>query len=99
MRTLLQKIGSILACYLVVVNIGANEVGWGREMGFMYLLCLYRIFQIFVPDVGVKHLDSYLGELVRRLNNRKNPYLLGDTLLKLIQAENLPYQSPVESAY
>ncbi len=42
--------------------------------------------------LSTKHLDAYLGELEWRFNNRDNPYLFRDTLLKLIQSENLPYQ-------
>ncbi len=42
--------------------------------------------------ISVKHLDSYLDELEWRFNNRDNPYLFRDTLLKLIRADNLPYQ-------
>ncbi len=47
-------------------------------------------------------LPSYLcgivyltDELEWRFNNRENPYLFRDTLLKLIKAENLPYQELV----
>ena len=43
--------------------------------------------------VSVKHLDSYLDELEWRFNNRENPYLFRDTLLKLLTAEALPYQT------
>ena len=43
--------------------------------------------------VSVKHLDSYLDELEWRFNNRENPYLFRDTLLKLINSDNLPYTS------
>ena len=45
--------------------------------------------------VSVKHLDAYLDELEWRFNNRENPYLFRDTLTKLLQAENLTYQSLV----
>ena len=41
--------------------------------------------------LSVKHLNSYLDELEWRFNNRENPYLFRDTLLKLIQSENLSY--------
>ena len=41
--------------------------------------------------ISHKHLDSYLDELEWRFNNRDNPYLFRDTLLKLIKSENLPY--------
>ena len=46
--------------------------------------------------VSHKHLDSYLDELEWRFNNRENPYLFRDTLLKLIRAENLPYHELVQ---
>jgi transposase-like protein len=46
-------------------------------------------------QVSIKHLDAYLDELEWRFNNRENPYLFRDTLLKLIQSENLPYQDLV----
>lgn len=42
--------------------------------------------------VSAKHLDAYLDELEWRFNNRENPYLFRDTLIKLISADNLPYQ-------
>lgn len=42
--------------------------------------------------VSRKHLDSYLDELEWRFNNRENPYLFRDTLIKLITSDNLPYE-------
>jgi transposase-like protein len=45
--------------------------------------------------ISKKHLDAYLDELEWRFNNRDNPYLFRDTLLKLIKSKNLPYQSLV----
>ncbi len=47
--------------------------------------------------VSKKHLDAYLNELEWRFNNRDNPYLFRDTLLKLIKSGNLPYQTLVQS--
>lgn len=38
-----------------------------------------------------------LDELEWRFNNRDNPYLFRDTLLKLIKSENLPYQELTEN--
>lgn len=46
--------------------------------------------------VSTKHLDSYLDELEWRFNNRENPYLFRDTLLKLIKSENLSYEKLTE---
>ena len=43
-------------------------------------------------QVSAKHLDAYLDEFEWRFNNRKNPYLFRDTLLKLIESDSLPYE-------
>jgi transposase-like protein len=48
--------------------------------------------------ISKKHLAAYLNEMTWRFNNRKNPYLFRDTMLKLISSENLEYKkltSPV----
>jgi transposase-like protein len=49
-------------------------------------------------QVSMKHLDAYLDELEHRFNNRNNKFLFRDTLLKLVRAENLPYQELVKAA-
>jgi transposase-like protein len=43
--------------------------------------------------VSIKHLDAYLNELEWRFNNRENPWLFRDTLLKLIDSANLEYKT------
>jgi transposase-like protein len=43
-------------------------------------------------QVSVKHLDRYLDEFEFRFNNRENPYLFRDTLLRLLQTSNLEYK-------
>jgi transposase-like protein len=42
--------------------------------------------------VSAKHLPAYLDEMCFRFNNRRNPYLFRDTLLKLIDSPNLEYK-------
>jgi len=42
--------------------------------------------------VSAKHLAAYLDEMTWRFNNRKNPYLFRDTMLKLIASDNLEYK-------
>ena len=42
--------------------------------------------------VSAKHLPAYLDEMCFRFNNRKNPYLFRDTILKLIASPNLEYK-------
>lgn len=43
-------------------------------------------------QLSAKHLDSYAQEMAWRFNNRENPFLFRDTLIKLLLSENLPYQ-------
>jgi hypothetical protein len=42
--------------------------------------------------VSAKHLPAYLDEMRFRFNNRKNPYLFRDTMLKLIDSPNVEYK-------
>jgi transposase-like protein len=42
--------------------------------------------------VSAKHLSAYLDEMTFRFNNRANPYLFRDTLMKLIEAPVLEYK-------
>jgi len=42
--------------------------------------------------VSAKHLGAYLDEMTWRFNNRKNPFLFRDTMLKLIRSDNLEYK-------
>ena len=42
--------------------------------------------------ISAKHLAAYLDETTFRFNNRKNPYLFRDTLLRLLSAPVLEYK-------
>jgi transposase-like protein len=42
--------------------------------------------------ISVKHLDRYLDEFEFRFNNRNNPFLFRDTLLRLLATSNLEYK-------
>jgi transposase-like protein len=42
--------------------------------------------------LSAKHLQAYCNEMCFRFNNRKNPYLFRDTLLKLIGTKNVEYK-------
>ena len=48
--------------------------------------------------VSTKHLQAYLQEMTWRFNNRKNPYLFRDTMLKLIASGNLEYKKLTKAA-
>jgi transposase-like protein len=43
-------------------------------------------------QVSVKHLPAYLDELEWRHNNRDNPFLFRDTLLKLVESDTLTFE-------
>jgi transposase-like protein len=48
--------------------------------------------------ISAKHLPAYLDEMTWRFNNRKNPYLFRDTMLKPIHSENLEYKELTKAA-
>lgn len=48
--------------------------------------------------VSVKHLPAYLQEMTWRFNNRKNQFLFRDTLIRLLQSDNLEYKELTKAA-
>ena len=42
--------------------------------------------------ISAKHLQAYLDEMCFRFDNRKNPFLFRDILLRLLKAEHLEYK-------
>jgi transposase-like protein len=49
-------------------------------------------------QISVKHLDRYLDEFEFRYNNRKNPYLFRDTLIRLCDGKALTYNDLTKTA-
>jgi transposase-like protein len=49
-------------------------------------------------QISAKHLPAYLDEMTFRFNNRKNPYLFRDTMLKLINSPNVEYKTLTSAA-
>jgi transposase-like protein len=47
--------------------------------------------------ISAKHLQAYCNEMCFRFNNRKNPYLFRDTIVKLIASPNLEYKKLTSS--
>jgi transposase-like protein len=45
--------------------------------------------------LSVKHLPAYLDEMEWRFNNRENPFLFRDTILRLVEGDTLTYQELV----
>jgi transposase-like protein len=48
--------------------------------------------------ISAKHLAAYLDEMTWRFNNRDNPFLFRDTMIKLIQSDNLEYKELTKAA-
>lgn len=48
-------------------------------------------------QLSTKHLDAYLGEFEWRFNNRENPYLFRDTLMRLISTEQVTYRELISA--
>ena len=48
--------------------------------------------------ISAKHLAAYLDEMTWRFNNRKNPFLFRDTMLKPIHSDNLEYKELTKAA-
>jgi hypothetical protein len=46
----------------------------------------------------VGHPPAYYDEMTWRFNNRKNPYLFRDTMLKLIHSDSLEYKELTAAA-
>jgi transposase-like protein len=72
-------------------------------MGDTYTNTVENAFSLFKRGVrgtwhhiSAKHLASYLEEMSFRFNNRKNPFLFRDTILKLIASSNLEYKKLTE---
>lgn len=49
-------------------------------------------------SMSVEHLPAYLDEIAFRFNNRDNPYLFRDTLLRMVAGETLPLRELVHPA-
>ena len=48
--------------------------------------------------ISAKHLQSYCNEMCFRFNNRKNPFLFRDTILRLIASPNIEYKQLTSDA-
>jgi hypothetical protein len=57
-----------------------------------------RGFKLIALVRATRHFAAYLDEMTWRFNNRKNPHLFRDTMLKLIHSENLEYKELTKAA-
>lgn len=47
-------------------------------------------------QISRKHMDAYLDEFEWRFNNRENPYLLRDTLIRLLSLKQMEHEELVQ---
>ena len=80
------------------VNLSAEE--WAR--GDVHTNSVENVWSLLKRSiigayhhVSVKHLDAYLDELEWRYNNRDNPWLFRDTLIRLLEAKHVEYKDLV----
>ena len=48
--------------------------------------------------MSAKHLQAYLDEMCFRFDNRKNPFLFRDTIIKMLEAEHVEYKQLTSTA-
>jgi transposase-like protein len=72
--------------------LGAIERGGNVRLQLSSKRRLRRSIVGSYHQISVKHLDRYLDEFEFRFNNRNNPYLFRDTLLRLLASSNLEYK-------
>ena len=67
---------------------------YGQDTNVVKFARLYDDHKVMLGKNGeaesVKHLPAYVDEIAFKFNNRDNPYLFRDTLLRLIDGETLP---------
>jgi transposase-like protein len=73
--------------------------------GFIHTNGIENVFSLFKRSIvgsfhhiSEKHIDKYLDEFEHRFNNRDNPYLFRDTLLRLINSEKIEYKDLVKKS-
>ena len=75
----------------IVPRSGSEETPTPRKLRSVWSLFKRSIVGSY-HKLSAKHLNAYLDELEWQFNNRKNPYLFRDTLIRLLHSENLEYK-------
>ena len=80
------------------VTVDHAQKEWVR--GIVHTNTLESVWSLFkrsivgsYHQVSVKHLNRYVDETEFRFNNRQNPFLFRDTLLRLLSSSNLEYKT------
>ena len=89
-----RGIGKRMGIRHQTVHHGADEWVWGdvhtNSVEGVWSLFKRSIMGSF-HKISVKHLDRYLDELEFRFNNRDNPYLFRDVLVRILDGDALRY--------
>jgi transposase-like protein len=79
-------------------SVNHAEKQWVR--GIVHTNSLENVWSLFkrsivgsYHQISVKHIDRYVDEFEFRFNNRNNPFLFRDTLLRLLASSNLEYKN------
>jgi transposase-like protein len=90
--------------YRNIVPLGAQHAAVNHSQGEyvfgdVHTNTMENVWSLFKRSIigsyhklSVKHLDRYLDEFEFRFNNRHNPFLFRDTLLRLLTTEQLEYK-------
>jgi transposase-like protein len=80
-----------------------NHAGDEWVRGDVHTQTIESVWSLFKRSIigsyhhlSVKHLPAYLDEMEWRFNNRENPYLFRDTILRLVEGQALPYRDLVD---
>ena len=74
-------------------SLPAGGIRWAAAVLMMFVAASSLVGFYAFHQISEKHLARYLDELEWRFNNHENPYLFRDTLLRLLGAQNFPYQA------
>ncbi len=82
------------------IHVAVNHSRGKYVVGLAHTNTLENVWSLFKRSIvgsyhqlSAKHLDRYLDEFEFRFNNRHNPFLFRDTLLRLLASTNLEYKN------
>jgi transposase-like protein len=81
------------------IHVSVNHKRGEYVQGLAHTNTLENVWSLFKRSIvgsyhqlSMKHLDRYLDEFEFRFNNRHNPFLFRDTLLRLLASGNIEYK-------
>ena len=71
---------------------GAGDV---HTSGIEGVWLLFKRSIVGAFQISEKHLDRYIEEMEWRFNNRNNPYMFRDTVIRILRTEPMRYRELV----